>query len=69
MERVIPADPGTVDLSPAVFEALRNLSNGADPQQVPLEYRQQLIMLGYARKTGTEFLVTSAGRLRVMQGA
>jgi hypothetical protein len=50
------------------FDALVELSKGADPHAIPLEFRQKLIKFGFVKKVGVEFLITSAGRLRLMRG-
>ena len=50
------------------FDALVELGKGADPHAIPLEFRQKLIRFGFVKKVGVEFLITSAGRLRLMRG-
>ena len=55
-------------LAGAEFDALVKLSRGADPHAIPLEFRQKLIKFGFVKKVGVEFLITSAGRLRLMRG-
>jgi hypothetical protein len=62
------ADEETSDLSDVEFRSLADLAAGADVSSIPSEHRRKLIKLELLKKSGIEFRVTSAGRLRVTLG-
>jgi len=55
-------------LSEAEFHSLLALTGGGNVEDIPAEHRKLFIRLGFLRKIGTEFRVTSTARLRAMQG-
>ena len=50
------------------FDSLLALSRGTDADAIPPEHRRRLVRLGFLRKVGVEFLLTSNGRFRLMLG-
>jgi len=55
-------------LSEAEFHSLLVLTGGGNAEAIPAEHRKLFVRLGFLRKIGTEFRVTSTARLRAMQG-
>jgi hypothetical protein len=55
-------------ISTPEFASLLALSRGGDADAIPPEHRRRLVGLGFVRKVGIEFLLTSNGRFRLMLG-
>lgn len=62
------ASESNAPLSEAEFHSLLALTGGGNAEAIPAEHRRLFVKLGYLRKIGTEFRVTSAARLRAMRG-
>jgi len=61
-------DETHLHISTPEFESLHALSRGTNVNAIPPEHRQRLVSLGFVRKVGIEFLLTSNGRFRLMLG-
>jgi hypothetical protein len=57
-----------VRLTRPEFESLVELSKEADLNAIPREHGHKLARLGFIKKIGVDLRITSAGRLRLMQG-
>ena len=55
-------------ISTPEFDSLLALSRGTGAGAIPPEHRRRLVDLGFVRRVGVEFLLTSNGRFRLMLG-